>query len=57
MQSGTSGLRFAEFLADADLLVEARRRAEIILREDPHLDGKHQACKAWLNDSAEVILP
>jgi ATP-dependent DNA helicase RecG len=57
MQSGTSGLRFADFLADVDLLALARKQAETILLEDPHLDGRHCACKAWLDDSADVILP
>ncbi len=42
VQSGLSGLRFVDFLADIELLREARALADRVLAEDPQLDGVHQ---------------
>lgn len=39
IQSGLGELRFAEYLADPDMVREARRLAESLLKEDPLLEG------------------
>ena len=46
-QSGLSSLRFAHFLSDADLITEARKRAEKMVSQNPSLKGKEYA---WLRD-------
>lgn len=51
-QSGVSGLRFVEFLADTSLIREARDVAEELLRKDPSLK-KNAHLKAWLLEQAE----
>jgi ATP-dependent DNA helicase RecG len=48
MQSGLSDLRFVDFLADTALLREARKLADHVLAEDPHLDGIHRALRPLL---------
>ncbi len=39
IQSGLGELRFAEYLADVDMVREARRLADDVLKSDPLLDG------------------
>ncbi|MEN8774003.1 MAG: ATP-dependent DNA helicase RecG [Akkermansiaceae bacterium] len=51
-QSGVSGLRFVEFLADTSLIREVRDVAEELLRKDPSLK-KNAHLKAWLLEQAE----
>ncbi len=41
VQSGVSEFRFADFLADTELMREARSRAAEILAEDPRLEATH----------------
>ena len=53
VQSGLTDLRFADFLADTALLREARALADLILSEDPHLDGIHRS----LRESIQSALP
>jgi ATP-dependent DNA helicase RecG len=57
MQSGLSGLRFTDFLADTSLLREARALADRVLAEDPQLTGVHRALRGMVQDQAspEVI--
>ncbi|MEO5713102.1 MAG: ATP-dependent DNA helicase RecG [Luteolibacter sp.] len=55
IQSGLGNLRFTDFLADTALLREARALAEVVLNEDPHLDGVHSALRSIIQDSAEAI--
>ena len=43
LQSGLSELRFADFLADTPLLLEARLLADQVLAQDPWLTGRHRA--------------
>ena len=43
LQSGLSELRFADFLADTPLLLEARLLADQVLSQDPWLTGRHRA--------------
>ena len=43
VQSGLSDLRFVDFLADTQLLREARDLADRTIAEDPNLDGIHKA--------------
>lgn len=52
-QSGLGELRFAEYLADVDLLREARALADQVISEDPELSSKHSGL--WkLIDSPEL---
>ena len=39
MQSGLGELSFTEFLADVELVREARRLADDLFTKDPHLEG------------------
>lgn len=41
-QSGLSELRFSDYLADTSLLIEARAKAEDVLKSDPDLNRKFQ---------------
>ncbi|MBT8038013.1 MAG: ATP-dependent DNA helicase RecG [Verrucomicrobiae bacterium] len=48
-QSGLANLRFVEFLADMELIREARACAEKVLEDDPHLE-KHPALLKLIHD-------
>ena len=50
-QSGLSDLKFPEFLADPDLLREARNLANRVFSEDPRLDGKYQKLRILISQS------
>ena len=52
-QSGLVGLRFVEYLADTNLIREAREMAENVLRDDPELESNSHL-KKWLLDQADV---
>lgn len=56
-QSGLSDLRFTDFLADTELLREARTLADKTLAEDPHLDGIHSNLMELIHetDGAEAL--
>ncbi|MFU8893955.1 MAG: ATP-dependent DNA helicase RecG [Luteolibacter sp.] len=47
-QSGMSAIRFPEFLADTELIREARAIADRLLEEDPALDANHAALHGWI---------
>ena len=47
-QSGMSAIRFPEFLADTELIREARVIAERLLDEDPDLTTTHAALREWI---------
>lgn len=49
-QSGLSELSFADFLADMELLREARSLAEILLAEDPRLENNHRKFRSLILD-------
>lgn len=51
-QSGLSDLRFPDFLTDLPLLLEAKARADELLAEDPHLDGRHQKFRTLIEEPA-----
>jgi RecG-like helicase len=56
-QSGLSDLRFSDFLADTALLREARELADRVLKEDPQLDGIHQALRVVITETEVIPLP
>ena len=47
-QSGLEDLRFVDFLADTELLREARRLADRVIAEDPHLASIHRVLRPLL---------
>ena len=49
-QSGMAEMKFTDFLADTHLLRRARDLAEVILREDSHLDGRHGNLRGLIAD-------
>jgi ATP-dependent DNA helicase RecG len=55
MQSGLGELRFAEFLADVDLVREARRLADDVLQRDPWLEG-YPLLKKVAEDSSPIVV-
>lgn len=55
MQSGLGELRFAEFLADVDLVREARRLADDVLQRDPCLEG-YPLLKKVAEDSSPIVV-
>lgn len=58
VQSGLSGLRFPDFLNDLPLLLDARKRADQLLTEDPRLDGIHQKLRMLIQEpEAGINLP
>ncbi|MBK1881592.1 ATP-dependent DNA helicase RecG [Luteolibacter pohnpeiensis] len=52
-QSGLSDLRFADFLGDTHLLLEARSIAARMLDEDPTLEGRHRDLQKLVIDGGE----
>jgi ATP-dependent DNA helicase RecG len=48
-QSGLSDIRFADFLADTNLLREARTHADGVIATDPRLEGIHAALRAFID--------
>ncbi len=52
-QSGTPMLRFADLIADVDLLEAARDRAESLLREHPEAAARH--VDRWLGGKEELL--
>ena len=52
-QSGTPMLRFADLIADVDLLEAARDRAESLLREHPEAAARH--VERWLGGKEELL--
>jgi ATP-dependent DNA helicase RecG len=50
IQSGLSGLRFPDFLTDFPLLVAARKQADLILAEDPDLEGVHRKLRSLIDE-------
>ena len=50
-QSGLSDIKFTDFLADVQLLREAREIAERMIGEDPRLDCIHQGLRSMISDS------
>jgi ATP-dependent DNA helicase RecG len=58
IQSGLSNLRFSDFLSDFPLLFSARSHADLILSEDPCLDGKYRNLRKLIDrPDSEVHLP
>lgn len=58
IQSGLSNLRFSDFLNDFPLLVSARSHADLILSEDPCLNGKHHKLRNLIDrPDSEIHLP
>lgn len=58
MQSGLSNLRFTDFLADTNLLREARALAEEVLRQDPNLSARHHLLRSLVDEGpSEINLP
>ena len=53
VQSGTSEVRFPEFLADISLLKEARQLAETVIDQDPRLDGIHRDLLTMIQDEKD----
>lgn len=53
-QSGAGDIKFVEFLADINLLKEARELAENVLRSDPKLE-RHAALLPYINKSEKEI--
>ncbi len=56
-QSGLSDLKFPDFLADTALLREARRLADVVLKEDPQLDGSHRELRVLISETEVAPLP
>jgi ATP-dependent DNA helicase RecG len=54
MQSGLSDIQFVDFLADTDLLKEARELAEKVLHEDPMLDAEYRSYKSLIQETSEL---
>ncbi|MBK1834358.1 ATP-dependent DNA helicase RecG [Roseibacillus ishigakijimensis] len=54
MQSGLGELQFAEFLADPDLVREARRLAEDLLKQDPLLEN-YPELRRLAEEATEII--
>jgi ATP-dependent DNA helicase RecG len=48
-QSGLSDIRFADFLADTNLLREARTHADGVIAADPRLEGIHAPLRAFID--------
>ena len=48
-QSGLSDIRFADFLADTNLLREARSHADEVIAADPRLEGIHAPLRAFID--------
>jgi ATP-dependent DNA helicase RecG len=48
-QSGLSDIRFADFLADTNLLREARTHADEVIAADPRLEGIHAPLRAFID--------
>jgi len=53
-QSGLSELKFVEFLADVDLIREARQLAESALTNDPNLSNSPALLKRMIDNEVEV---
>jgi len=51
-QSGLTDLRFADFIADTDLIRQARALADRVFREDPDLTGTHSKLRPFISESA-----
>ncbi|NJM37680.1 MAG: ATP-dependent DNA helicase RecG [Akkermansiaceae bacterium] len=51
VQSGLSDIRFVDFLSDLTLLREARAIADLVIGEDPHLNGIHQNLRTLVQNS------
>ncbi len=54
-QSGLANLKFADFLADTQLLRQAREMADRILIEDPRLESRHRGLRAWILDGDSLV--
>ena len=50
IQSGLGDFRFPDFLADVQLLREARGHADAVIAADPGLDGPHAALRPWIHE-------
>jgi ATP-dependent DNA helicase RecG len=58
MQSGLSALKFSEFLTDFQLLIAARKQADLFLAEDPRLEGMHRKLRSLIGEpDSGVNLP
>ncbi|MDQ8192138.1 ATP-dependent DNA helicase RecG [Roseibacillus persicicus] len=55
IQSGLGELRFAEFLADVDMVREARRLADDVLKNDPLLEG-HPLLRKIAEEGSAVMV-
>ncbi|MGL4401279.1 MAG: ATP-dependent DNA helicase RecG [Luteolibacter sp.] len=55
IQSGLSGLKFPDFLTDFSLLVAARQHADLILGEDPKLEGIHRKLRRLIDEPASGV--
>lgn len=56
-QSGLSGIRFSEFLADTALLRQARELADKVIETDPNLDGEHKALRQLIHEMSDDGAP
>ena len=54
-QSGLANLKFADFLADTQLLRQAREIADRILMEDPRLESRHLGLRSWIQDGDSLV--
>ena len=48
LQSGQGGLKFVDLLSDPDLIREARKRADTLIKNDPDLNN-YPDLRGWLD--------